>query len=105
IEVRFLPANAPHLCQPADSFIIKSIKDLWRAEWDREKRRLQEENCFTKPNNDGKYSGKLKKSRQRILPQARFALCPNCQPARRHQQRNQVSSKRYDPMWLAEGDK
>ena len=28
------PANATHLVQPADSFIIQKIKDAWRAKWE-----------------------------------------------------------------------
>lgn len=47
-------------CQPADDFIIKSIKEMWRAEWDKEKRRLAEDNLFQTPHKVGKYSGKLK---------------------------------------------
>jgi hypothetical protein len=40
MSVHFLPPNATHLCQPADSFITKATKEMWTTEWDREKYRL-----------------------------------------------------------------
>ena len=36
-SIRFLVANATHLVQPADSFVISKIKDVWKARWERYK--------------------------------------------------------------------
>ncbi|KAG2761606.1 hypothetical protein PC129_g15690 [Phytophthora cactorum] len=47
MRVKFLPPNSSHLYQPADSFIIKAIKDMWTSEWDKEKLRLAQEQCFS----------------------------------------------------------
>lgn len=33
-ELRFFPANATHLLQPADSFVIQKIKAAWCKRWD-----------------------------------------------------------------------
>lgn len=60
MSIEFLPANSTHLCQPADSFIIKSIKDMWTDEWDKEKIRLAVEGGFSDKPGPGKASGKLK---------------------------------------------
>jgi len=30
--LRYLPANATHLCQPLDQFINREIKRIWRKE-------------------------------------------------------------------------
>ena len=38
--IKFLPKNATHLCQPADSFVIQNIKQRRRILWDEEKVRL-----------------------------------------------------------------
>lgn len=60
IELKFLPANATHLCQPADSFIIKNIKEVWLKEWDSKKLQLLREHSFSNlPNKKGEWSGKL----------------------------------------------
>lgn len=37
IESRFFPANANHLVQPAESFILSKIKDAWTKRWDKTK--------------------------------------------------------------------
>lgn len=37
IESRFFPANANHLVQPAESFILSKIKDAWMKRWDKKK--------------------------------------------------------------------
>ncbi|KAF1777550.1 DDE superfamily endonuclease domain [Phytophthora cactorum] len=47
MRVKVLPPNSTHLCQPADSFIIKAIKDTWTSEWDKEKLRLAQDQCFS----------------------------------------------------------
>ena len=36
-EIRFLPANATHLLQPADSFVIQKIKEKWSERWEKHK--------------------------------------------------------------------
>lgn len=36
-EVRFFPANATDLLQPADSFVIQKIKTAWRKRWEEHK--------------------------------------------------------------------
>ncbi|OWY94915.1 hypothetical protein PHMEG_00035222 [Phytophthora megakarya] len=36
-EVRSFPANATHLVQPADSFVISKIKDVWTKRWEAKK--------------------------------------------------------------------
>lgn len=33
-DIRKLTSNATDIVQPADSFIISKIKDVWRREWD-----------------------------------------------------------------------
>jgi len=33
-NIKYLPANTTHLCQPLDQFIICEIKRIWRNEWD-----------------------------------------------------------------------
>ena len=45
--MRKLPANSTHLCQPLDSFIIKCFKGPWRDEWEKERKRLIENNQFS----------------------------------------------------------
>lgn len=34
---KYLPPNATDLCQPADSFVIAKIKDVWRSLWNAKK--------------------------------------------------------------------
>ena len=46
-SLRKLPANSKNLCQPLDSFIIKCFKGLWREEWEKERKRLIENNQFS----------------------------------------------------------
>ena len=55
-EVRFLPANATDLCQPADPFAIQKIEAVWRARWDAKKLSMIEQNMWVDPR---KGSGKL----------------------------------------------
>ena len=39
-QLRYLPPNATHLLQPADSFVIQKIKDAWSARWEAHKAKL-----------------------------------------------------------------
>ena len=55
-EVRFLPANATDLWQPADSFVFQKIKAAWRARWDAKKPSMIEQNMWIDPRQG---SGKL----------------------------------------------
>lgn len=61
IELHFLPKNATHLCQPLDSFVIKTIKDIWKQKWNTEKYRLIRKKCFNEDLGNGyiNASGKL----------------------------------------------
>jgi hypothetical protein len=60
MALHFLPANATHLCQPADSFVIQKIKEVWRCKWEREKLRLIKAAAFSNaPDKQGNWSGKL----------------------------------------------
>jgi hypothetical protein len=38
--LRFLPPCCTHLCQPADTFIILKIKDIWTRRWESKKTEL-----------------------------------------------------------------
>ena len=59
-EIRKLPSNATDLCQPADSFIISKIKDVWTREWERTKIELIKNGAWAdEVRSDGKWSGKL----------------------------------------------
>ena len=42
-EIRKLPAQATDLCQPADSFVISKIKDVWTREWEAKKIQMIDE--------------------------------------------------------------
>ncbi|RLN69414.1 hypothetical protein BBJ28_00022260 [Nothophytophthora sp. Chile5] len=60
-RLRFLPANATDLCQPADSFVIAKIKDVWRRLWNEKKIELIEDKAWqNKTRKNGESSGKLK---------------------------------------------
>ena len=55
-EIRFFPANATHLIQPADSFVIQKIKSAWNGRWGAHKMKLlrggvSSETCGTKSGN------------------------------------------------------
>ena len=66
--LRKLPANATDLCQPADSFIISKIKDVWKREWERKKIELIDDKKFSnKERADGQWSGKLKNPGKRYF--------------------------------------
>eukprot|EP00171_Calliarthron_tuberculosum_P022475 IDg22475t1 len=56
-ELRKLPANATHLIQPLDSFIIMVIKNVWRGVWRERKLQMQLENQFS---NQARGSGKIR---------------------------------------------
>ncbi|EGZ27547.1 hypothetical protein PHYSODRAFT_466960 [Phytophthora sojae] len=59
-DLQFFPPNATDLCQPTGSFIIKKIKDAWKARWNAKKLSLIKENCWqNKVRKDGSWSGKL----------------------------------------------
>ena len=36
-RLQYFPANATHLIQPCDSFVISKIKDAWRRRWEEKK--------------------------------------------------------------------
>ncbi|KAE8880253.1 hypothetical protein PF003_g35736 [Phytophthora fragariae] len=60
-RLRYLPPNATDLCQPADSFVIAKIKDVWSRMWNEKKIELiEDKECQNKARKDGSYSGKLK---------------------------------------------
>ncbi|KAE9233526.1 hypothetical protein PF004_g9644 [Phytophthora fragariae] len=60
-SLRYLPPNATDLCQPADSFVIAKIKDVWSRMWNEKKIELIEDKEWqNKARKDGSYSGKLK---------------------------------------------
>lgn len=48
-EVRFLPADATDLCQPADSFVIQNVKAAWGAKSDVKKLSMIENICWVDP--------------------------------------------------------
>jgi hypothetical protein len=60
-RIRFLPANATDLCQPADSFVIAKLKDIWSRKWNEKKLELIEGSEWQdKMRKDGAWSGKLR---------------------------------------------
>ncbi|OWY93114.1 hypothetical protein PHMEG_00037609, partial [Phytophthora megakarya] len=60
-ELRYLSANATDLCQPADSFVIAKIKDVWAQKWNQRKIDLIEGGKWqNNKRNDGSWSGKLR---------------------------------------------
>lgn len=54
--MRFLPKNATHLIQPADSFVIQKVKAAWIDRWEQKKTEMILEECW-KDGDDA--SGKL----------------------------------------------
>jgi hypothetical protein len=42
----YLPPCSPHLCQPADTFIISKIKDSWTRRWETKKIELIQANAW-----------------------------------------------------------
>ncbi|RLN67573.1 hypothetical protein BBJ28_00024453, partial [Nothophytophthora sp. Chile5] len=60
-RLRYLPANATDLCQPADSFVIAKIKNVWRRLWNEKKIELIEDEAWqNKARKNGDWSGKLR---------------------------------------------
>ncbi|RLN91689.1 hypothetical protein BBJ28_00026100 [Nothophytophthora sp. Chile5] len=60
-RLRYLPANATDLCQPADSFVIAKIKNVWRRLWNEKKIELIEDEAWqNKARKNGNWSGKLR---------------------------------------------
>ncbi|KAG3243670.1 hypothetical protein PI124_g11517 [Phytophthora idaei] len=60
-RLSYLPANATDLCQPADSFVIAKIEDVWARMWNNKKIELIEDKEWqNKVRKNGSYSGKLK---------------------------------------------
>jgi hypothetical protein len=60
MELRFLPPNATHLCQPADSFVISKIKDAWTKRWELHKMKMiHDGNWANNIRRDGAWSGKI----------------------------------------------
>lgn len=62
-ELRFFPACATDLVQPADSFIIQRIKYEWRGRWDAKLMKMVKENMWT----DASCSGRLKNPGKRFF--------------------------------------
>nr|CCA26252.1 predicted protein putative [Albugo laibachii Nc14] len=53
-------ANATHLVQPADDFVISKIQDAWTKRWDEKKIQLvRDQDWQIKVRNDGSWSGAL----------------------------------------------
>jgi hypothetical protein len=60
VNIRSLPPNSTHLCQPADLMIIQKLKQVWRQEWEAAKLKLAQTRDFSNiPNQSGDLSGKL----------------------------------------------
>lgn len=51
-SLRKLVANATHLCQAADSFVIQKIKDSWRRLWDKHRLKAIKEGLFNDKENE-----------------------------------------------------
>lgn len=69
-SLHFFPENATDLVQPADSFVISKIKDVWRANWDLKKVELiQANNWQDRVRADGAWSGKLPQPGKRFFLQ------------------------------------
>ncbi|RLN06831.1 hypothetical protein BBJ28_00026101 [Nothophytophthora sp. Chile5] len=67
-QLRYLPANATDLCQPADSFVIAKIKDVWARRWNEKKIELVENSSWqNKQRKDGSWSGKLRNPGKRFF--------------------------------------
>ena len=66
--LRFLPANATDLCQPADSFVISKIKEEWTRLWDLKKMTLKRDSQWQSTRRaDGSWSGKLQNPGKRFF--------------------------------------
>lgn len=65
-ELRFFPANATHLLQPADSFVIQKIKAAWCKRWDDYK--------MKKLSEDSASGSAFSKSGKLVNPGKRFFL-------------------------------
>jgi DDE superfamily endonuclease len=59
VELRFLPPNATHLCQPAESFVISKIKDAWTKRWELHMKMIHDVNWANNIRKDGAWSGKI----------------------------------------------
>ncbi|OWY97242.1 hypothetical protein PHMEG_00032280 [Phytophthora megakarya] len=60
-EVRAFPANATHLVQPADSFVISKIKDAWTKRWEAKKvEMIRAGEWQNTVRSDGSWSGALR---------------------------------------------
>ena len=58
MEIRFLPPNATDLVQPADSFIIQKIMDVWRSAWKAKKMEMIMKREYPNtPNRANEWSG------------------------------------------------
>ena len=57
-----MPNNSTDLCQPADSFIIAKLMDVWKSEWESKKLELLNNESYTA-------SGKLKNSGKKFFLQ------------------------------------
>lgn len=43
-ELRYFPANATHLLQPCDSFVIQIVKSAWSTRWENYKLQIVRDN-------------------------------------------------------------
>jgi hypothetical protein len=60
-QIRYLEANTTDLCQPADSFVIKQIKQAWTNSWNEKKIQLIDDHQWQNEKRKNKeWSGKLK---------------------------------------------
>ncbi|KAG3112234.1 hypothetical protein PI124_g9050 [Phytophthora idaei] len=67
-HLRYLSAIATDLCQPADSFVIAKMKDVWSRMWnDKNIELIEDEQWQNKVRKDGSYSGKLKNPGKRFF--------------------------------------
>ena len=62
-DLRYLPANATHLYQPLDSFLIQKFKEVRRSKWDKQKILLREQKSLSQA------SGKVKHPNRRWYKQ------------------------------------
>ncbi len=59
-SLKYFPADATDLVQPADSFIISKIKEAWSSSWNQKKIEMIRANKWQqKVRSDGSWSGKL----------------------------------------------
>ena len=67
---KLLPPCSRHLCQPADTFLISEIKDVWTRQWEAKKTELIRQNAWQNaPRADEQWSGKLTNPRKRFFLQ------------------------------------